>query len=138
VEPSLEADANIDVSYLGSEGCWDGSHPIFFDKIMELSLLIFTLETYQFCMKCIELSAAALLLRFHVRQEEHSHFLKERRAHGVYRARLGNAFECSLAMVPSPVLFGSGNCYLNLGHIFPRFPRVTPEPGLQFLQVSAN
>ena len=26
----------------------------FFEKIMDLSLLIFTLETYRFCMKCIE------------------------------------------------------------------------------------
>jgi hypothetical protein len=26
----------------------------FLDKIMDLSLLIFTLETYRFCMKCIE------------------------------------------------------------------------------------
>ena len=26
----------------------------FFEKIMELSLLIFSLETYRFCMKCIE------------------------------------------------------------------------------------
>ena len=29
-------------------------HTIFFEKVMDLSLLIFTLETYQFCMKCIE------------------------------------------------------------------------------------
>ena len=26
----------------------------FFEKIMDLSLLIFTLEIHQFCMKCIE------------------------------------------------------------------------------------
>ena len=29
-------------------------HTNFFEKIMDLSLLIFTLETYRFCMKCIE------------------------------------------------------------------------------------
>jgi hypothetical protein len=29
-------------------------HTNFFDKIMELPLLIFTLETNRFCMKCIE------------------------------------------------------------------------------------
>jgi hypothetical protein len=34
--------------------------------------------------------------------------------------------------------FFSVNCYLNLGHLFPRLPRVTPEPGLQFLQVGAK
>jgi hypothetical protein len=27
---------------------------VFFEKVMDLSLLIFTLETEQFCMKCIE------------------------------------------------------------------------------------
>ena len=29
-------------------------HREFFEKIMDLSLLIFTLETYRFCMKCID------------------------------------------------------------------------------------
>jgi hypothetical protein len=29
----------------------------FFEKIMVLSLLIFTLDTYRFCMKCIEFTA---------------------------------------------------------------------------------
>ena len=29
-------------------------HTNFFEKIMDLSLPIFTLETYRFCMKCIE------------------------------------------------------------------------------------
>jgi hypothetical protein len=31
----------------------------FFEKIMDLSLLIFTLETYRFCMKCIEFTTRA-------------------------------------------------------------------------------
>ena len=29
-------------------------HTNFFEKIMDLSLLVFSLETYRFCMKCIE------------------------------------------------------------------------------------